>query len=206
MTRAPASATAYALLALGCVDAELCRQDSESIGQALGVEDRRASTRLGLGGQLEGTRFRASLSGLPELWPGESTTSGNLGISFTLAYEGEPRGSDGRTEMPRVLVAIDPARRHHQASAETRSYANAEATNLGIPFFEVCSDDPEQVNCCPFGVRECTLPFRVTLERLDGEPFPPVVVDWSMSLSARVSSCDWGDRPEPALTLEQELP
>src|SRR5690606_38212368 len=125
---------------------------------------------------------------------------GSAELVLTLAYESEPHGSDGRTEMPRVEVTFVPGAPHTSEPMQTPRFPNAQGSAFSSPFFETCSGEVAG-NCCLYGAPECSLSLRVTLTRLDGAPFPPLVVEWRANAQANVSTCPLGG-DTPVLTFE----
>jgi hypothetical protein len=208
-------AVACALLVLGCFDAETCREYPVSSAEPLSSETYEESARLSDAGEFTTAAFLATLSGLPELWPAESPVQSSGGsVKLTLSYESEPRGGDGLTEMPRVEASVafgsDPPR----AIFQTAAYPSAE-TGWGFHLFTPCSSTVDSTPygqratsssgaCCPYGARECKAPFTIWLRRLDGVPFPPLIVEWSLSVSAQVDSCPGSGDPE--LSFERTSP
>jgi len=200
-------AAASALLVLGCLDAEVCREYPLSSTEPLSSEPYEDSVLLSDAGEFTTTAFLATLSGLPELWPSESVVQGSgASLRLALAYESEPRGSDGLTEMPRVEVSVAFGSDAPRAVLQTVTYPRAE-TSGGFPLFTPCSStvdstwlDHRATNssgaCCPYGARECEAPFTVSLRRVDGAPFPPLVVEWGLSVSAQVDRCPGASDPE----------
>jgi hypothetical protein len=203
------------LLVLGCFDAELCREYPPSSAEPLSSETLEQSVRLSDAGEFTTAAFLATLSGLPELWPSQSPVRGSGGnVKLTLSYESEPRGSDGLTEMPRVEVSVAFGSDAPRAILQTAAYPNTEAGG-GFSLFTPCSStvdsaglDQRATNssgaCCPYGARECEAPFTISLRRLDGAPFPPLVVEWGLSVSAQVDSCPGAGDPE--LSFERASP
>ena len=67
--------------------------------------------------------------------------------------------------------------------------------------FPTCTS-PEARGCCEFGAASCTIRDRVTVERLDGAPFPPLEVRWELALSASINDCPFGGaKPELELSV-----
>jgi hypothetical protein len=140
---------------------------------------------------------------LPELWQAESAIlDGALSLKLELAYEDEPIGGDGHTEMPRVRAtfAINPS--EYEDWAQTDPFPQNPAGLFGVSLFETCLFEGDPF-CCEYGSRECELPVEIELERLDGAPFPPLVVDAAVRATASVSTCPIGEGT-PTLTLARE--
>jgi hypothetical protein len=161
------------------------------------------SSRLSNAGEAARLNLVATVTGLPELWQADSAIlQGNGTIFVSLAYEGEPRGGDGRTEMPRVRVTF-PDSSAGFGSSETPAFPTAAGSTFSTRLFDACPSGDK--SCCPFGERECSVPFAVLVERIEGEPFPPIVVAWRASADAEVTTCPLR-QGDPALSLRLEGP
>lgn len=184
---------APALLSLGC-SAPFCAElDSGVVSTAarttVASETVTGSARFVDSGQALSAGFRAKLSGLPEVTePGGSVQQGLARLAVNLQYEQEPLGNDGRTQMPQLALGL--AFEHEQAAVfgNTPMFPQQGSAGASRSLFQLCAEG-QTVGCCPRGVTECEHALRLRIERLDGEPFPPVVVDWSLRVSARVSDC-----------------
>ncbi len=191
-----------------CTAREACEDRADPYqpeGTTLSSSAFEGSALLGAAGERTELTFRGSLRGLPELWQGDSAIlSGAALLSLSLAYESPPFGGDGVTEMPRVEARFTPPDSSKVEADRTPAFPSAEGSDFSSSFFETCSGD-SGVNCCVYGARECSVLLGVTLERVDGTPFPPVVVDWNISASALVSTCPLGGET-PELSFEPEGP
>jgi hypothetical protein len=107
-------------------------------------------------------------------------------------------GGDGNTQMPRVRVSLD-----QQQSTVTSSFTSGiEGTDTRV--FDDCNL-LDAAYCCAFGSEECHARIQVTIQRLDGAPFPPVQVKWSAGATATTDSCP-KDLSAPTLTVTSEAP
>jgi hypothetical protein len=192
-------AALVALLAGGTAcDSQVCG-DSDQTGYvqySVGAFD--GSGRLSDAGESLHLNFRATLSDLPELW--DSNTLGTAEVHFTVAlnYEAAPFGGDGKTEMPRFDVAFVP---ESSVWSSTTWPTHQNPVRRIQRLFRPCLSVDDEY-CCRFGVRECSLPVGVRVERMDGDPYPPVAVTWQIGAGASVKSC-----PEPnqaTFRFEQE--
>jgi hypothetical protein len=106
--------------------------------------------------------------------------------------------------MPSFTIDLLPIERNGFATIRTPSLPlNPFATRHAV--FEPCAPD-EDGYCCRFGEPECSLPVTIRVERAEGAPFPPVIVDWYASIAARVNSCPEPDRATLAFEYESEDP
>jgi hypothetical protein len=191
------------------VAAVLCVAGVTACDAPVCVDDEREDSRLSSG--LQGTlllpdaqetrtiRLRASLSHLPELWRESTLRTANADLAVYIGYESAPVGGDGSTEMPSFEIGFEPAERGVEATRTPSLPQNPFLLRRRL--FETCPEDDDPY-CCRFGEPECSLPVTVQIEREQGAPFPPVVVEWHSSVTASVSSCPEPNRAE--LTFEQE--
>lgn len=188
------------LLGSGCSAPVACEQDGvveDSV--RLSSEPFSGSTVLEDTGSVELLDFRAELEGLPELWS-DLVIVGSTSVSLRLAYQNEPTGSDGKTEMPRVRVSIQP-NEMGAVPEETPSFPTAEGSSFSAQLFAICESGRE-TECCPYGAQACSLPVTVSMERLDGAPFPPIVVSWQVAARAVVATCPLGGDPQLSFAAE----
>jgi hypothetical protein len=191
--------------AVACSAPKLCEDALDGAG-GLGrdseqVEDSLLATSANDG---KDWKLRATLSGLPELWQGDSAIlQGTLAVEVSLAYESDPVGGDGVTEMPAFRVSFGGLATPAWGSNQTSKFPGPAPARFSVPIFDTCAGE-EQANCCPYGASECSLPVTLRIERVDGAPYPPVIVDWNAQSSVRVSTCPrGGSAPTLSLTLEQ---
>jgi hypothetical protein len=119
----------------------------------------------------------------------------------SVAYQSDPVGGDGATEMPNVRVTLDG---HAPDPGETPKFPGPAASRFTLRLFETCNFDGQE-HCCRFGETECSLPVTLRLQRLQGAPFPPIAVDFSAQASASVSSCPIpGSASQLSLEVEAE--
>lgn len=144
-------------------------------------------------------RLRATLSNLPQLWRRSTLRTASADVAIYVGYESAPVGGDGGTEMPSFEIGFEPAERGVEATRTPSLPRNP--LLLRRRLFETCPEDDDPY-CCRFGEAECSLPVTVRIERAQGAPFPPVVVEWHSSVTASVSSCPEPNRAE--LALEEE--
>jgi hypothetical protein len=191
--------------AAACSAPQLCEEPRDSTGglsrESEQVED---SLLAPLANDRKDWKLRATLSGLPELWQGDTAIlQGTLAVELSLAYESDPVGGDGVTEMPAFRVSFGGLSRPSWGSNQTSKLPGPAPARFSAPIFDTCPGE-DQANCCPYGARECSLPVTLRIERVDGTPYPPVVVDWNARSSVRVSTCPrGGSAPTLSLALEQ---
>jgi hypothetical protein len=188
--------------ALGCFACSapvICRSDSElQHGASVSSAQLSGSMLLSAAGDTESFYLDVALAGLPKLWPSSSAIkNADLGLSVALAYTKPPVGGDGLTEMPRVQMGFD-----RQPGTTTSSFPSI-AKGTEQQLFGDCALGGEY--CCAFGSEQCHGRLQVTLQRLDGAPFPPVQVAWTVGASATTDSCPQ-DLGSPTLTLTSEAP
>jgi hypothetical protein len=154
-----------------------------------------------------GARLRVTLSGLPELWQDDGNVfSSAVTTSFQLAYEAEPRGFDGITQMPRIRAILRaPDRPSGNAFSDSFPGKGPDPSTGVTDIFRPCDDDADD-RCCAFGARECRVELSLDVERLDQSPFPPVVVTLQTLASANVSACPMDRDVAAQLTVEQVSP
>lgn len=196
---------AFALCCLSAAtacDGKVCSGDEQDDTRLEAVQ--KGAVRLTDAGETRTIRLRATLSGLPELWSDWTLPGASVDLGIYLRYEAAPFGGDGRTEMPSFTIELTPVERNGFATIRTPSLPrNPFATRHGL--FEPCEPE-EHGYCCPFGEPECELPVTIRVERTEGAPFPPVVVDWYASIAARVNSCPEPERATLAFEYESEGP
>jgi hypothetical protein len=143
---------------------------------------------------------RADLTGLPELWQRDtSILYGSFWLKLAFSYREEPIGGDGLTEMPRVRVRQGENGVFGAYGVDTERFPRNPAAFWEYRIFETCVDETDR-DCCEYGARECSIQYEFQLERLDGEPFPPLVVESSIEVDADVTTCPLGEGA-PKLTL-----
>jgi hypothetical protein len=189
----------------GCSAPAACEESDSSHGLLLESQGVSGSARAENADESAEFKMRATLSGLPRLWQGESAIlQADLDLEVSLVYEAEPKGGDGHTQMPSVSVTFDPQAPNSWQPSRTSEFPGPAPTSFRTALFGACYTDG-QGNCCPYGVRECSLPVTLRLERVQGTPFPPIVISWSARLTASVSACPLNDSV-PMLALELESP
>jgi len=188
---APAFVSAFALACASCSAPATCDVEQFASGApALETEGQSGSVRFSAVNESLTLRFRATLGNLPELWPNDSMVIAGLPFELSFRYEREPFGADGRTEMPRLSVAVaEPG--GGGFIVQTMSYPGPTPLRLGPSLFQDCA----------FGSRQCETRLSVTIQRLDGAPFPPIDVSWRASAQAQIHVCK-ALATDPELTLE----
>jgi len=148
-------------------------------------------------GERESLPLSLALRGLPELWASDGAVEGaRLSVHLAFAYGNVP--ANGRVEMPSIGVFFGGNDGGFGASGP---YPSAMGLTFSTFIFETCVG-AEDDNCCDYGSRECRLRGTLGIERLEGEPFPPLGVTWDVGTSANVNDCPLGgSNPE----LEVEL-
>lgn len=180
-----------ALLALAaCGPAPVCES---YVGKQLDSGTTSGTATLTAEGDSATQRFRVTLSGLPELWDTNSPiTQASVTASILERYtEGQP-GGDGRTQMPRVLISFGDG---PPTPGPTAPYfPGASPTVQGAQLFDCASNAEDE--CCRYGSTGCTVTGTLFVTRTEGEPFPPVSVDWEASASVTVAQCPVASSPE----------
>lgn len=199
MKPALALGVALVFVALGC-SAPVCQEPNDEALTSEQVED--SLLAVGAGEEKE-WHFRATLRGLPKLWPGAGALSGGrLSVQVSVAYDADPVGGDGKTEMPNVRVTFPNQPVETWQSDQTPTFAGPTPARFSAPLFDSCNVEG-QAHCCRFGETECSLPVTLRFERVQGEPFPPLIVDFSAQASTSVKSCPLPGA-SPTLSLEFE--
>lgn len=197
------AALACGWLASGCSAPAACTYDgwiaSPNLGQRLSAAESFDQTSAPVTRALELT-----LSDLPELWQGSKNVFGSsVSLSITTEYAGEPKGNDGKTQMPRVAASLALAGTDRQAATTTPTFAFGAADSQELRLFENCADDSNEPGCCAWGSRECSVPLTLSVARLDGAPFPPIAVAWSVKATASATSCPLEKEVQVQLTLSE---
>lgn len=191
---------------VGCGARSACEEPSDSTGGLmLQSEAVSGSARAVSASETSSFGLRATVRGLPKLWQGDSAIlRASIDVELSLAYENDPHGFDGRTQMPAISVALDGGKPNSWEPSLTSEFPGPTPsmfrTSLLGPCYTV--DEP---GCCPYGASQCSVPITLRLQRLEGGPFPPVVLSWNARLDARVSTCPLNDST-PTLSLELETP
>ena len=190
-------ASAFALACASCSAPATCDVEQFASGApALETEGQSGSVRFSAVNESLTLRFRATLGNLPELWPNDSMVIAGLPFELSFRYEREPFGADGRTEMPRLSVAVaEPGGGGGGFIVQTMSYPGPTPLRLGPSLFQDCA----------FGSQTCQTVFPVRIERSAGAPFPPVRVSWRASVNARINVCS-ALASHTRATLEVETP
>jgi hypothetical protein len=175
-----------AMFGSACSAREACNEDY--IGETLTGAPFSRSTTLDGAGAGSSARFRATLTGLPELWQSTSALVWSS-MQLRLHQSYADREADGRVEMPRVSVAMMAASGPASSEPlETSLYPPADGSVFTASVFGTCSFD-SSTNCCEYGASECSTEWTVALERIDGEPYPPMELTWELEVSVAVSNC-----------------
>ena len=134
--------------------------------------------------------FNLVLSNLPVLWQDDNVFGGGVTLSLSTEYEGEPKGNDGKTQMPRVSATLVVDGTELSKSTGTGQFAAGTVEGEELPlFFNGCDHEGKGPGCCEYGARECSLPLSLALKRLDAAPFPTVVATWTAKANANATSC-----------------
>ena len=189
-----------ALVSSACSAPTACGADASTL-HPTGVKSSPLSGSVLLSNAGESAIFGldVTLAGLPTLWPAYSAIKdAGVGVSVKLAYTTPPLGGDGNTQMPRLRVRLD-----QQPGTTTSSFTSGfEGTNSTV--FENCGLLGAE-HCCAFGSKECQAHLQVTIQRLDGAPFPPVQATWTAGAGATISSCP-EDLDTPTFTVTSDAP
>lgn len=187
----------------GCSAPYECHGDLDAL-QADNVEADELKGSVTLAGDDgESVKLRATLRDLPKLWQGSGNiASGTTYFRFGLEYTGEPKGGDGKTEMPRVAGTLSVWGSLDKTEIMTSPFQAGEVGNH-LDIFRTCSSAEERY-CCPYGADSCSLLLDLRLERVDAAPFPEVKVDWRAETSAQITPCPLESEVRAALTFEQE--
>jgi hypothetical protein len=173
-----------------CAADEACDEGSmSSESQAL-----TGSRVFSSSGEREVLPLALALAGLPELWPPEGAIEAStLTVHLGLSYGAVP--ADGSVQMPSIVVSLDDA----PLGASGPYPAASGVTVQGSPI-TTCAG-PAEHGCCAFGTRACNVGATLVIERVEGEPFPPLGVTWEIRASASVNECPLRES-NPTLGLE----
>lgn len=190
-------------LALGsaCSAPAACNEDYT--GETLTGGPFAGGAMLDAAGARASARFRATLSGLPVLWQATSALI-RSSLELRLRQSYAEREADGSLEMPRVSIALSAGDGAAMREPfETSRYPPADGSVFSAPLFDPCRLE-STANCCEYGASECSGEWSVALERVDGDPFPPMELSWELGLTVGISTCPLRDTV-PELSVE-ELP
>lgn len=164
-------------------------------------------------GDAVSARYQARLEGLLELRPGKPAIESGVGVLVVvrLTYD-EPSFPPGvPTEMPRVAVRLSPAtpsapRPEQSFVRDTPHVLPRGGSRFSNSLSEACYT-PGQAGCCDPGASSCSQVYEVTFERLDGEPYPVVRLEWELSVSVRaiMNPCPSAEPADLRLSV-QEVP
>jgi hypothetical protein len=199
-------AIATLFIGAGCSARSACEEASDGNG-GLMLQSDSVSSSARAASTSDGTSFilRATVNGLPKLWQANSAIlRASLDVELSLAYEEGAPGFDGRTQMPAIDVQLEGGTPNSFQPTRTSEFPGPNPSRFGTALFEPCYSN-DQLGCCAYGASRCSVPITLRLQRLEGEPFPPVVVSFRARLDAAVSTCPLKDS-EPALSLALEAP
>jgi len=192
----------------GCSAREACWTE-RGIDPGVEIQSEAQATELRLtpSDPVAAARLRVTLSDLPELWQDDGNVfSSAVTTSFQLAYEAEPQGFDGITQMPRVRAILRaPERPSGNAFSDNFPGKGPDPSTTVEDVFRPCDDDSD-LHCCAFGARDCRVELTLDVERLDLAPFPPVVVALQTRARANVSACPRERDVSAQITVEQVSP
>jgi len=198
-TLASAAALSMVLACASCSAPAKCNAQPDASQPRLVESDERAdSLLLTDANESQVLLFRATLSGLPVLWPNEEAVQGAARLGLELRYESEPLGGDGHTEMPRLVLALGTRGTPTPTTPTqltTSKYPGPEPILLSAPVFEDCA----------LGSSQCQTSFGVFIQRVDGVPFPPLRVSTRVTADANLNTCSALSN-EARVTLEVETP
>lgn len=147
------------------------------------------------------------LTHLPELWQGSGNIFGGyVTVNITTEYASAPKGNDGMTQMPRVKAQLSLDGADQNVTASTSSFPSGSAPSDQLLLFQNCGEGDTGPGCCPYGSRECTVPLSLSVARLDGAPYPPVNVTWSVQSTANATSCPLEKEVQIQLALSEVAP
>lgn len=190
MTRGSRAGVLAVLAVAGCSPSEVCsRDESPTSLESASFEGARVFANAG---EREEIDLELTLDGLPELWsPEGAVESGRLSVTLAFAYDGVP--VDGTTEVPSIRISFE----HAEGSGASTPYASG--LRIDGSTFSTCASS-EARGCCEFGSASCTIRDRVTIERLQGTPYPPLDVSWELGASASINDCPF-EKSAPELDL-----
>src|SRR6188768_3459620 len=185
-------AIAWALSCAACSAPATCDAQPYGADERRLVSDERADELLlSEANESQTLHFRATLSGLPELWPSEGGVQGGaLSLRLGMSYENEPFGGDGHTEMPQLAVTVSEPAGSASSPTSTPKYPGPLPSSVTAALFADCA----------FGARQCETLRDIRIRRIDGAPFPPVRVSWRATADATIGVCR-ALSPAPELTL-----
>lgn len=201
--RALACAVCWALSCLSCSSPATCNsgdynanEPSRTNARGLTSNAQTDSLLLSEANQSIPLRFRATLSGLPELWPSYGGVQGGmLTLSFGSRYESEPLGGDGHTEMPQLVVTLSERAQKLDSTLQTRTYPGPGLDATSAVLFQDCA----------LGARQCETTIDANFRRIEGAPFPPVRVSYRATAAVNTDFCTVFSS-EQLFTLEVEEP
>jgi hypothetical protein len=184
----------------GCVAPELCTEEVR--GGTLASEALTHVAEVTNAGESSSVRLRATLRELSELWPAEYELGGSLQVTLHVTYVDPIAPGGTATQMPRFSAALGTAATPARYVVTTPAFPPATGTGLGLALFQECWDG-DSLDCCEYGASECSVSILLEYERIDGEPFPAVELQWEATASASVGSCPLHENAELLLELEE---
>ena len=172
--------------ALGGCGGETCAPDgptdpgdqfeSETLRDSLTLDDlQRAQVDLDV-----------TAAGLPELWPAQGVLRGPfLRVLFALHYQDSVPGENVELPSVRVTALTDTVQGAEQT---TPRFVSGPQFGLSVSVVE-CPFFGQEQTCCPFGSERCTDRVSLSFERLDGEPFPPLTIEWEAQAFTSTYDC-----------------
>jgi hypothetical protein len=187
----------------GCDVPAACETDSTGTAPSVSAKPLVTTTTLEHSGEILSMRVRATLSNLPELWQDSGNiVGGHLTVTLALAYQSSPVGGDGKTQMPRLSGRLSLANVDDGVDIDTSEF-QAGSASAKVDAFRVCQGG-DQLGCCKFGQRSCSLPLVFSIQRRDGDPFPPVDATITIGAEAEVTRCPIDDHEQASLVLTAE--
>lgn len=197
-------AIACACWVCGCSAPAACTDELWSLQPNLEAERLPGTESLDETSLVVRRALELKVSNLPKLWQGDGNVySGYVALSITTEYVGEPKGNDGKTQMPQVTAQLSLDGSEKTVTASTSSFAFGSTDSERLTLFDTCDDEGTRPGCCAYGSRECTVPLSLSLTRLDGAPFPPVSVAWSLQSAVNATSCPLEKETKVELTLSE---
>jgi hypothetical protein len=197
----PLAALLVGWMTCGCTAPELCRGgDNRSSVDAGPLSETVTFDDVGFASR----HFVATIQDLPRVWDAEAAVvESSIGLGVDVVYQDEPKGGDGKTQMPAVEVELSVLGAFEPFVVVTDSFHTVGTVSGHAEAFRIC-DDADDVDCCVFGSTECRAPITVSVRRREGAPFPPVDVSLSLTASATVTPCPLEEDVKARLTLEAE--
>jgi hypothetical protein len=163
----------------------------ESSGANVAADPLTGSVVLAPDAPVTALGFDVTIDSLPAIWPLTGAFFAGMDATIVTRYQDDSdAGGTVQRQMPRLQLTLSSAASETSSETTTDPFPSVGGSSVNGSVLKTCvSSSTDSAQCCPFGATSCTDHVTVTVRRLDGAPFPPVVVAWTASASAVVNRC-----------------